>query len=124
MGGNLLRWMDIVSSICAGKHCEAHVVTASVDHVSFQRAIKMGEVVTLEATVTRAFNTSVEVYVEVFAADIKGQDSRRCNHAYYTFVALNGDNGQPIPAIPVLPLTGRMKPEHAKEIRNLFAQMG
>lgn len=145
MGGNLLRWMDIATSICAGKHCEAHVVTASVDHVSFQRPILMGEVVTLEATVTRAFNTSVEVYVEVFAADIKGLNSRRCNHAYYTFVALDGDNGKPIPAIPVLPLTeieqqrydsairrrelrlvlsGRMKPEQAKEIRTLFAQMG
>jgi acyl-CoA hydrolase len=34
MGGNLMRWMDIIASICAGKHCESHVVTASVDHVS------------------------------------------------------------------------------------------
>lgn len=144
MGGNLLRWMDIVSSICSGRHCEAHVVTASVDHVSFQKPIKVGEIVTLEGTVTRAFNTSVEVYVEVFAADIKGQNSRRCNHAYYTFVALDGENGKPIPAIPVLPLTeieqqrydsairrrelrlvlsGRMKPEAATEIRNLFTKI-
>ena len=61
MGGNLMRWMDIVASICAGKHCVAHVVTASVDHVSFTHPIKMGEVVTIEAQVTRAFNTSVEV---------------------------------------------------------------
>ncbi len=144
MGGNLLRWMDIASSICAGRHCEAHVVTASVDHVSFTRPIKMGEVVTLEATVTRAFNTSVEVHVEVFAADIKGQNSRRCNHAYYTFVALDGENGKPIKVPPVLPLTeieqqrfdsairrrelrlvlsGRLKPEDAKEIRMLFVQL-
>ena len=143
MGGNLLRWMDIASGICAGKHCEAHVVTASVDHVSFQRPIRNGEVVTLEATVVRAFNTSVEVYVEVFASDIKGHNSRRCNHAYYTFVALDEESGKPTKTHPVLPLTeieqqrydsapkrrelrlilsGRMKPEKATELKSLFLE--
>lgn len=143
MGGNLLRWMDIASGICAGKHCEKHVVTASVDHVSFQKPIRNGDVVTLEATVTRAFRTSVEVYVEVFANDIKGGNARRCNHAYYTFVGLDDNNGKPVPISPVLPLTeieqqrfdsaprrrelrlmlsGRMKPEHSVELKSLFAQ--
>lgn len=105
MGGNLLRWMDIACGICAGKHTEAHVVTASVDHVSFQKPIRVGDVVTIEATVTRAFRTSIEVYVEVFAADIKGQNPRRCNHAYFTFVALNEENGTPVPVPALLPLT-------------------
>ncbi len=144
MGGNLMRWMDIVASICAGKHTESHVVTASVDHVSFQRAIKLGEIVTLRARVTRAFNTSVEVFVEVFTADIKGHNHRRCNHAYFTFVALDEKTLKPQPVPPLLPLTkeeqelydsairrrelrlvlsGRMKPEQATEIRNLFAEM-
>lgn len=143
MGGNLLRWMDIASGICAGKHCEKHVVTASVDHVSFQKPIRNGDVVTLEATVTRAFRTSVEVYVEVFANDIKGGNARRCNHAYYTFVGLDDNNGKPVPISPVLPLTeieqqrfdsaprrrelrlmlsGRMKPEHSVELKSLFVQ--
>jgi acyl-CoA hydrolase len=141
MGGNLLRWMDIASAICAGKHCEAHVVTASVDHVSFQKSIKVGEVVSIEASVTRAFNTSVEVYIEIFAADIKGHNPRRCNHAYYTFVALDEINGKPIKSPPVIPLneieqqrfdsaprrrelrlilSGRLKPEESVEIRSLF----
>jgi len=145
MGGNLLRWMDIVSGICAGKHCEAHVVTASVDHVSFQRPIRVGDVVTLEACVTRSFHTSVEIYVEVFAADIKGQGARRCNHAYYTFVALDEANGKPVPAPAVIPLTdieqqryesaprrrevrlilsGRMKPEQATGLKEFFLSFG
>ena len=123
MGGNLLRWMDIASSICAGRHCEAHVVTASVDHVSFTKPIKM---------------------VEVSAADIRGHNSRRSNHAYYTFVALDGENGKPIAAPEVLPLTeieqqrydsairrrelrlilsGRMKVEQAKELKMLFSSL-
>ncbi len=141
MGGNLMRWMDIVASICAGKHSEAHVVTASVDHVSFQKPIKVGDVITLEASVTRAFNTSVEIYVEVFVANIKGKNFFRSNHAYFTFVALDDEQKKPRKIVPVLPLTreeqklydgalrrrqlrlilsGRMKPEDANEIKTLF----
>ncbi len=104
MGGNLLRWMDIACGICAGKHTEAHVVTASVDHVSFEKPIRVGDIVTIEASVTRAFRTSIEVYVEVFAANIKGLNPRRCNHAYFTFVALNEENGTPVPVPALLPL--------------------
>jgi len=144
MGGNLMRWMDIAGGICAGKHCEAHVVTASVDHVSFSKAIPVGDVITLKARVTRAFNTSVEIYVEVFVADIKGHQNRRSNHAYFTFVALDENTKKPTHVPEVIPLTrdeqalyesairrrelrlvlsGRMKPSEASEIRNLFANL-
>lgn len=142
MGGYLMRWMDIVAAICAGRHCEAHVVTAAVDHISFQNAINLGEVITLEASVTRAFNTSVEIYVEVFANNIKGQDPRRCNHAYFTFVAVDDSKKTPVEVPPVLPLSseeqnlydsaarrrelrlvlsGRIKAKEATEIRKYFA---
>jgi acyl-CoA hydrolase len=105
MGGYLMRWMDIVCAICAGKHCEAHVVTAAVDHISFQSPIYLGDVITLEASVTRAFNTSVEIFVEVFANNIKGQQPRRCNHAYFTFVAMDDKKKNPVSVPPVLPLS-------------------
>jgi len=121
----------------------AHVVTASVDHVSFQKPILMGDVITLEASVTRAFNTSVEIYVEVFAANIKGHDSRMCNHAYFTFVALDDEKKKPIKVAQLNPLTreeqklydsafrrrelrlvlsGRIKPSEAKELKLLFKE--
>lgn len=141
MGGYLMRWMDIVCAICAGKHCEAHVVTAAVDHISFQNPIKLGDVITLEACVTRAFHTSIEVYVEVFANDIKGTNPRRCNHAYFTFVAIDDSKREPIAVAPVLPLSseeqnlyegaarrremrlilaGRIKPKDATETIKFF----
>jgi acyl-CoA hydrolase len=144
MGGNLLRWMDIIASICAGRHCEAHVVTASVDHVSFKLPIHLGEVVTLEACVTRAFNTSIEIFVEVFTADIKGKNPKRCNHSYYTFVALEDDTQKPMLVPQVLPLSheeqnlyegalkrrelrlilsGRLKPEDSTLIKSLFVDI-
>ena len=112
MGGNLMRWMDIAGGICAGKHCEAHVVTASVDHVSFQKPIFVGDVITLKAKVTRAFNTSVEIYVEVFAENVKGHDSRRSNHAYFTFVALDDEHKKPTKVPELIPLS--------KEEQSLF----
>lgn len=144
MGGNLMRWMDIVAAICAGRHCEANVVTASVDHVSFTKPIAMGDVVTLKAQVTRAFTTSVEVYVEVFAENIQGKNPFQSNHAYFTFVALDESKKKPQPVAPVIPLStseiaryeaaarrrevrmilsGRMKPEDATDLRALFGSM-
>lgn len=141
MGGNLLRWMDIAAGICAGKHSECYVVTASVDHVSFKLPIHMGEVVTMLASVTRSFNTSMEIYVEVFSTDIKGGNTKRCNHAYYTFVALDDQRQKPVHVPEVQPLTseeeylyqeamkrrelrlilsGRIKPKEAQELRNFI----
>lgn len=141
MGGNLMKWMDIVAAICAGKHCRAQVVTVSVDHVSFQKPILQGDIVTLEAVVTRAFNTSVEIFVEVFATDLKAGNPRRCNHAYLTFVALDDVTGKPQAVPTVIPLSGeeekqyeeaarrrelrlilsgKMKPEDATSLKNLL----
>lgn len=142
MGGNMIRWMDIAGSICAAKHCESHVVTASVDHVSFTSPIGVGEVITINATITRAFNTSVEVYVEVSAADFTSANRRPSNHAYLSFVALSPKTKKPckVPPLKVvnskeqkfyegasrrrelrLILSGRMKPGEASEIKDFFA---
>ena len=144
MGGNLMRWMDIGASICAGKHCEAFVVTASVDHVSFQSPIKLGDVLNLKATITRAFNSSVEIFVEVFANSLTGENVRKSNHAYFTFVALDKKTGKPIKVPKLLPLSaeeqklyesaprrreirlilsGRIKPEQATETINFFQDL-
>lgn len=105
MGGNLLRWMDVAAGICAGKHCESYVVTVSVDHVSFEKPIPLGDVITIQCLVTRAFTTSVEIYVEVFSSDIKGNKTRRCNDAYFTFVAVDDVEKRPINVPKLLPLT-------------------
>lgn len=141
MGGNMMKWMDIVAAICAGKHCQAQVVTVSVDQVSFQKPIRQGDIVTLEACVTRAFNTSVEIFVEVFASNMKGENPRRCNNAYLTFVALSDTDGTPQVVPQVIPLSGeeqkqydeaerrrdlrlilsgKMKPEDSKQLKLLF----
>jgi acyl-CoA hydrolase len=70
MGGRLLHWMDIAAAISAQKHCNRLVVTVSVDNVSFKNSIKLGDVITIEAKVSRAFKTSVEVRLDVWAQNI------------------------------------------------------
>jgi acyl-CoA hydrolase len=66
MGGRLMYWMDIASALAAMKHCGVPVVTASVDNISFENPIKLGNVVHIEAKITRAFNTSMEVHMKVW----------------------------------------------------------
>ena len=139
-GGKILHWMDIASAIAAGKHTQSVVVTAAVDNVSFENPIKLGDVVTIKARVTRAFRTSLETYIEVEAENIPSKTRYRCNTAYYTFVSLDS-NGRPKPVPAVEPeteedqkqyqdalhrrelrlvLAGRLKPSETKELKSIF----
>lgn len=139
-GGKILHWMDIACAIAAGKHSNAVVVTASVDFVSWENPIKLGDVVTILAKVTRTFNTSLEVFTEVWAENLPSQTRYKCNEAYYTFVALDS-NGKPKKAVTLVPetedekkqfelalrrrelrlvLAGRMKATDAKELKAMF----
>jgi acyl-CoA hydrolase len=140
MGGRLLHWMDIAAAIAAQKHCNRIVVTASVDNVSFKRPIKLGDVITIHAKVTRAFNSSVEVRLDVWAENIPSNIRVKSNEAYYTFVALD-QNGKTIPVPEAIPeteeevklydgalrrrqlrliLAGKMKADDATELKALF----
>lgn len=124
MGGNLLYWMDIVSAIAAGRHANRTVVTAAVDSVSFHSSIKLGELVLLEARVTRAFNSSMEVYIEVFAENLSNGNRRNCNTAFYTFVAVD-QAGTPIPINKIEPETDFEKQmfDEAAERREIRLKM-
>lgn len=140
MGGRLMYWMDIAAALSAQKHCNAAVVTASVDNISFENPIRLGNVVHIQAKVSRAFNTSMEVYMKVWGEDLKKQHKYKSNEAYYTFVALDADN-KPIPVPGLEPETeeekklfdgalrrrqirlilgGKMKPHDATELKALF----
>ena len=140
MGGRLMYWMDIAAAMVATKHCAAPAVTASVDNISFTNPIKLGNVVHIEAFITRAFNTSMEVYLKVWGEDLLQQFRYKSNEAYYTFVSLD-PNGKPRAVPSVIPQTedekelyagalrrrqlrlilgGKMKTEEATELKALF----
>jgi len=142
MGGRLMYWMDIAAALSAQKHCNAPVVTASVDNISFEAPIRLGNVVHIEAKVTRAFNSSMEVHMRVWGEDLTQQYKYKSNEAYYTFVALD-PNRKPRPVVPLIPETeeekklfdgalrrrqvrlilgGKMKPDDALELKALFTK--
>ena len=91
MGGRLLYWMDIVAGIAAQRHANSRVVTVSVDNVSFKNPIRFGNTVTLTAKVSKAFSTSMEVYIEVTGENYQGQ-CIQSNTAFFTMVAIDDLN--------------------------------
>jgi acyl-CoA hydrolase len=100
MGGRLLHLMDKCAAISAQRHANRVCVTASVDNVEFQAPIRGGDVVVIESQVNRAFRTSMEVELNVWAENPKEQTRKKSNRAFYTFVALDEDsNPIEIPAV-------------------------
>jgi acyl-CoA hydrolase len=142
MGGRLLHWMDICSAMAAHRHCKRVVVTASVNNVSFDQGIKLGSIITLQAKISRAFTTSMEIFIDVWIEDPVTGEKKKSNEAIYTFVAVD-QNGSPLPVPELIPeteeekqryegalrrrqlaliLAGKMKPSEATELKALFAQ--
>ena len=109
LGGQLMHWIDITAALSAAVLNNGICVTASVDSIDFHHAIKLGDAVTLKATVNRVFNTSMEVGVKVYAQSFKKNTVVHSNTAYLTFVSVD-KNGKPVKAIEV-------KPETENEIR-------
>jgi len=140
MGGQLLNWLDIASAISAHRLCKRVVVTAAVNNVSFQHPIKLGDIVIIEAKVSRSFASSMEVFMDIFVEHHTTGEKIKCNEAIYTFVAVD-QVGSPIHVPQVTPeseeemrrfdgalrrrqlrliLAGKMKPEEATELKALF----
>lgn len=140
MGGQLLKWLDIACAISAHRHCKRVVVTVAVNHVSFDRPIKLGDFVTVRSHVSRAFSTSMEVWADVWVEDQQTGEKIPCNNAIYTFVAVD-NTGRPLKVAEALPgneleqkrfdgalrrrqlrliLGGKMKAEDATELKALF----
>ena len=142
MGGRLMYWMDIAAALAALKHCASPTVTASVDNISFENPIKLGNVVHIEAKVCRAFNTSMEINIKVWGEDLLHQYKYESNEAFFTFVALD-PNGKPRKVPELIPeteeekrlfdgalrrrqlrliLAGKMKPDDARELKAFFVK--
>ncbi|GAA0737452.1 MULTISPECIES: acyl-CoA thioesterase [Flavobacteriaceae] len=139
-GGELLARMDRAASIAARRHSRRIVVTASVNHVAFNRSVPLGSVVTVEAKVSRAFKTSMEVYIDVWIDDRESGIKTKANEAIYTFVAVD-ETGRPVSVPEIVPetdlekerfdaalrrkqlslvLAGKLKPNDATELKALF----
>lgn len=139
-GGELLARMDRAASIAARRHSRRIVVTASVNHVAFNKSVPLGSVVTVEAKVSRAFKTSMEVYLDVWIEDRESGERTKANEGIYTFVAVD-ETGRPVNVPEIAPeteleqqrfdaalrrkqlslvLAGKLKANEATELKALF----
>lgn len=120
MGGRLLHLMDKAAAISTQRHANRVCVTAAVDSVEFHSPIRQGEIIIIESQVNRAFTTSMEVELNVWAEDPRAQTRRKCNRAFYTFVAVD-ENIQPTRVPPIVPETDEEKEryENAAKRREL-----
>ncbi len=116
LGGTLMHWIDIAAAIAAQRASGRVCVTASVDELNFHLPIRLGDVVTLRASVNRVFTTSMEVGVLVTAQTLDGTPVRRANNAYLTFVAID-ESGRPVAVPQVIPESEEERRRFADALR-------
>lgn len=115
-GGELLARMDRAASIAAGRHSSSITVTASVNHVAFTQSVPLGSVLTVEAAVSRAFSTSMEVFIDVWIESRFSGERTKANEGIYTFVAID-EMGKPTKVPALEPVTDLEKERYAAALR-------
>ena len=111
LGGTVMHWIDVVAAVAAHRHARRLCVTASMDDLSFEAPIPMGNVAHLKARVTYVSRSSMEVRVDVESENLSTGGRRHTSTAFVTFVAID-DKGKPVPVPPLL-----VKPEDEEEHR-------
>ena len=111
LGGTVMHWIDVVAAVAAHRHARRLCVTASMDDLSFEAPIPMGNVAHLKARVTYVSRSSMEVRVDVESENLSSGGRRHTSTAYMTFVAID-ETGRPVPVPPLL-----VRPEDEAEHR-------
>jgi acyl-CoA hydrolase len=93
LGGRLMHFIDLTAAMAAYRHSRTNVVTAAMDHIDFIRPVHLGDLLTLKSSVNRAFSTSMEVGVKVWAENTRTGCVVHVASAYLVFVAID-DKGQ------------------------------
>jgi acyl-CoA hydrolase len=101
LGGMVLHWIDLAAAIVAHRHCRTQCVTASIDQVSFEAPIRIGQLAVITGRLTYAGRTSMEIRVDVQSEDLRTARRIQTSTAYLTFVAID-EKGAPVPVPPLL----------------------
>ena len=115
-GGRIMQWMDIAAGIAAWRHCGGPVVTVAVDDLHFAEPVRLGDVVSIRATVNHAGRTSMEVGIRVDREEAKTREQHHCLTGYFIFVAVD-DEGEPTEVPPVEPQTEDDKRRYKNALR-------
>ena len=91
LGGRLMHFIDLTGAMAAYRHSRTNVVTAAMDHIDFIRPVHLGDLLTLKSSVNRAFSTSMEVGVKVWAENTRTGSIAHVASAYLVFVAIDNE---------------------------------
>ncbi len=118
LGGTVMHLIDIAGAIACHRHSRSLLVTAAVDDLQFLHPIKVGDMIILQARVTAAWRTSLEVEVEVFSEETLTGVRKLTSRAYLTFVAVDRDGTKvTIPPLDLTTEAERAKAAGAEERR-------
>lgn len=112
-GGRLVQWMDIAAAVCAQEHAEQICVTSNIYGLNFKIAAQVGDIITIKAKITRAFNSSMEINVKAWRKKVFEKDRVLINEAYFTFVAI-GENARPVSVPGIIPASVEEEKEYRK----------
>jgi acyl-CoA hydrolase len=100
-GGWIMKLVDEAGALASTRHAAHRTVTVAIDQMIFRHPIHIGDLVILNAEVTYAGRTSMEVEVNVIAENPISGEQIHTNAAYLVYVALD-DNGKPTQIPPLM----------------------
>jgi acyl-CoA hydrolase len=108
-GGAVMKWIDQAGYAAAVGWSGRYCVTVAVGGIRFVAPVRIGDLVTVAATLARTGTSSMQFSIEVRARDPMGGASRICTHCIIVFVALDGVEGKPVPVPPWVPASDEDK---------------
>jgi acyl-CoA hydrolase len=109
LGGRLMHFIDLTGAMAAFRHSRTYVVTAAMDHIDFIQPVRLGDLLTLKSSINRAFTTSMEVGVKVWAENTRTGAVSHVASAYIVYVAVD-EHGR-LQKVP------QLQPETPDEVR-------
>ena len=118
-GGILMQWIDEVAGIVAKRHCMTNVTTAAVDNLTFLHGAYQNDMVVIKGKITWVGSTSMEVCVDTYVENIRGE-RHRINNAHFMMVALD-EHDKPIrvPRLVLQTEDERLAWSHGEERRRI-----
>ncbi len=96
-GGWVMAQVDIAGSVLPARLVRGRMATVAVNEFIFKQPVRVGDILSFFARITRVGNTSVTVKVEVYAERYRSQgDYSKVTEAQLTYVAID-DHGKPRP---------------------------
>ena len=94
-GGWVMAQVDLAGSVLPARHVDGRMATVAVNQFIFKQPVRVGDILSFFASVSRIGNTSVTVQVEVFAERFRAQGRYiKVTEASLTYVAID-DEGKP-----------------------------